>query len=145
MELMKANYNARAPRLLEILAGLVMVIFALLFTFIVTVAIHGIYIENRSSQDFWMFAIFAFGGIGCWVLAWRLLTGRSRRDGGLFSPTLLRVASVIFLVAGPVTIIRHPLGIVEAVSLIAAAGACFGLARHQERQIAKRPSDAADR
>ena len=142
---MKVDFYATAPRYVQIIAGLVMVIAALVLTLVVIAGLSVILDGNTSSENMWTLIICTLAGAGCWLLAWRLLSGKGRRDGGLFSPAFLRVASLVFLVAGPVMIMRHPLGIVEAVAAVGAAGACFGLARFRERQISQGEGDVADR
>ncbi len=142
---MKVDYYATTPRFVQIIAGLVMVIAALVLTLAAVVGFSVTLDGNSSSQNMWGLIICTVAGAGCWLLAWRLLSGKGRRDGGLFSPAFLRVMSLIFLVAGPVMIMRHPLGILEAAALVGAAGACFGLARFRERQISQGSGNAADR
>jgi hypothetical protein len=72
------------------------------------------------------------------VFAWRLLGNRGRSsDGGLLSPLGLRIGGVIFL-AGPVSalLLAEPLQLLHASLSLAAAGACFSLARHREHHLA---------
>lgn len=142
---MKVNFYKTTPRFLEIVAGLVMVIAALVLTLAVVVGFNVMLGGDASSRDLWTLIVCALGGSGCWLLAWRLLSGRGRRDGGLFSPLFLRVSSLIFVAGGLIMAVRHPLGFLEAVPVVAGAGACIGLARLRERHIAQREGSEDDR
>jgi hypothetical protein len=70
------------------------------------------------------------------VFAWRLILNRARRwDGGLLSPLGLRIGGVIFL-AGPIcALFVDPSHLVHAAYSLAAAAACFALARRRERYL----------
>ena len=67
----------------------------------------------------------------------RLLTGKHRSDGGLFSPWILRMGGVIFLF-GPVAAVlnRSWFGLVEAGISLSAAVACFALANRRKEAAA---------
>jgi len=142
---MKAHHYAQAPRFLEIVAGLVFVIVVLLLALAFVATLSAMLRGNMAALHIWSLVFFALVGFASCLLAWRLLSGRGRRDGGLFSPFSLRVASLISLFAGLVMAWRHPLGLLELVPLVAAAGACLGLARLRERQNTERVDEADDR
>ena len=67
----------------------------------------------------------------------RLVTGKHRSDGGLFSPWILRMGGVIFLF-GPVAAVlnRSWFGLVEACISLSAAVACFALANRRKESAA---------
>ncbi len=97
---------------------------------------------NPSGTGFVFVLILAAIGALFAVLSWRLLLGRSRADGGLFSPTGLRAGGVIFL-AGPVAaLFVEPIGLLHAGISLAAAVGCFALAGHREQHVTT-PSSAA--
>jgi hypothetical protein len=76
-------------------------------------------------------------GLALCVLGLRLITGKRRRDGGLFSPWALRFGGVIFLF-GPVAALinRSWFGLVEAGVSLSAAVACFALANRRAEAAA---------
>jgi hypothetical protein len=72
------------------------------------------------------------------VCAWRLIFDRKRQDGGLLSPFGLRMGGVMFLSAPLLAVVtRDAGGLHHALFGLVAAGACFGLARHRERYLAR--------
>jgi len=76
-------------------------------------------------------------GLGLCAVGLRLITGKRRRDGGLFSPWVLRFGGVMFLF-GPVAAIfnRSWLGLFEACVSLSAAVACFALANRRSEAAA---------
>ena len=84
----------------------------------------------------WLSAPIFAAGVGSLVVAVRLVRGRGRRkDGGLFSPTLLRLWGIIFLAVPIVAALRRSWVILESITLLVIAAGCFALARHRERQV----------
>lgn len=70
------------------------------------------------------------------AFAWRLISNRARpSDGGLLSPLGLRVGGLIFLASSIAPFFSHWLGLVHLATTLAAAGACFALARHREQHL----------
>jgi hypothetical protein len=63
----------------------------------------------------------------------RLLTGRHRRDGGLFSPWVLRFGGMIFFFSPIAIILNHRAlsGLLEISTTLAAGVACFALANRR--------------
>ena len=79
-------------------------------------------------------------GLLLFVAGLRLVTGKHRLDGGLFSPWILRLGALIFL-AGPVlALFFHSswTAIIEAGAMLSAAIACFTLANRREQVAAER-------
>jgi hypothetical protein len=67
------------------------------------------------------------------IPAWRLVSGRHARSGGLLPPTTLRAGGVLFFVAPAVMVYTAPWALLEAGMLFSAGITCFALARHRER------------
>ncbi len=87
----------------------------------------------------------AVGGF-CFPLSWRLITGKGRKgDGGLFSPTALRLGGLMFLAGSVLGIVVHSwsIGVVLALLDWAAAGACFKLAGRRETSSKESPGGAS--
>lgn len=84
----------------------------------------------------WLSAPIFATGVGSLVVAVRLLRGRGRRqDGGLLSPTLLRLWGIVFLIFPIVAALQRSWVILESITLLAIAAGCFALARRRRRQV----------
>jgi hypothetical protein len=79
-------------------------------------------------------------GLLLFVAGLRLVTGKHRSDGGLFSPWVLRFGALIFLAAPVVALFfnRSWTMIIEAAVSLSAAAACFTLANRREQAAAER-------
>ena len=79
--------------------------------------------------------MYILGVPGLWV-AFRLLTGRARRDGGLLSPGVLRLGGVLTILVPVVLVIAaptHAWAWVHLLSFTSAGIACFILAARRDR------------
>jgi hypothetical protein len=79
-------------------------------------------------------------GLSLLVAGIRLVTGKHRSDGGLFSPWILRFGALIFLAAPVLALFfnRSWTMIIEAGVSLSAAVACFTLANRREQAAAER-------
>jgi len=138
------HFLARASRAFEVLIGTVA---TLIGAALLVLAAFAIYAITRSLPDVTVVvlltATLAFGLL-LFVAGLRLVTGRHRSDGGLFSPWLLRFGALIFL-AGPVLALFHRSWtmLIEAGFSLSAAVACFTLANRREQAATERvaPND----
>jgi drug/metabolite transporter (DMT)-like permease len=125
------QYSAPVSRLLLVVVGVVAAFLGVALLGLFGVGLHRLHRSVPSSQVVFLCIVGALG-MGLCVVALRLLTGKHRRDGGLFSPWVLRVGGVIFLF-GPVAAIlnRSWFGLLEAGVSLSAALACFVLANRR--------------
>ncbi len=80
-------------------------------------------------------------GIVAIVLGVRLVLHRQRsRDGGLMSPTALRLGGLALLVGSALPLMRGSLGILHILGMLGAVVACFALARKREA-LMKQPRE----
>jgi len=136
------QYFASVSRLLSAVIGVVvMVTSAALLGFFGV----GLYRLHRgglpSSQAMVFLGIVGALGLGLCVVGLRLVGAKRRRDGGLFSPWILRLGGVIFLF-GPVAAVlnRSWFGLFEAGVSLSAAIACFALANRRQDAAADQGS-----
>ena len=131
---MESNqFSAPISRFLAVAVGVVvMVIGAALLGFF-GVGSYRLSIGLPSSRVMVFLCIVGVLGVGLCLVGLRLLTGKHRRDGGLFSPWFLRLGGVIFLF-GPVAAVlnRSWFGLLEASVSLSAAIACFVLANRRQ-------------
>jgi len=131
------DYSARTSRSSKILAGLVATILGaavLLFAALLTWSIHGRRLDTP------MLAVLGLAlalGLLLFLPGLRLLTGKRRRDGGLFSPWILRFGGLIFFVGPIAMLFSSPslLTILKVGVSIAAGVACFALANRRAQQL----------
>lgn len=125
-------------------AGLIAVTFLGLGVFVVVRgAMMGIFDPSQMDRGSFEFLVvpailFAIGIPGAWV-AFRLLSGRPRRDGGLMSPALLRVGSTLLGLSGWFLLVLKPLDAwrwFHAVTGTTAGIAGWMLAARRERRDA---------
>jgi len=85
--------------------------------------------------------LLALGLPGAWI-AFRLISGRKRKDGGLMSPLVLRVFGVLLIATPWLWVLAHRsqpwhwLHLLHLLPLSAAGIACFLLAARRERRDA---------
>ena len=97
------SYQQPAPRTAEIVTGTLSLLLGLVLAALGAVGVVGVVRGGFRGDEAPAGALVAAGvalalGLMCFVLAWRLLTGRGRKkDGGLLSPTALRLAALPFL------------------------------------------------
>jgi hypothetical protein len=79
-------------------------------------------------------------GLLLFVAGLRLVTGKHRSDGGLFSPWILRFGALIFLASPVIALFVHRSWtmIFEAGVSLTAAVACFALANRREQAADER-------
>jgi hypothetical protein len=130
------QYFAPAPRALMTIAGIIIMFFAMISLAVFAVGMIDV-IRRHSAPTPVVVALLVMGTIGAAlsVLGLRLLTGKGRRDGGLFGPGALRVGGVLFLAAPvfPLLSGSYPTAVWFAVALIPAGVACFVLAKRRRR------------
>jgi hypothetical protein len=92
--------------------------------------------ESFPPGGLFFFALCVILGFGGLVIAWRLVVGRRRpRDGGLFSPTALRVASVCWILGTGFLVWASPIHLLEISFFLGVGAGLFALASHRERQL----------
>jgi hypothetical protein len=142
------RYLAPSGRPLEIAVGVAVGLLATLFIYLALVVVVGGIrggILSPPLLDRGKFAfmsvpviLLALGVPGAWI-AYRLLTGRSRKDGGLMSPLLLRVGGMMLFVAPWFLLLAKPSDLWRwghVVTMTSAGIACWILAARRERRDA---------
>jgi hypothetical protein len=130
----------------EVAVGVVVGLVALLLLWIATymiswvVANHRIFMNNLGGGKLEVLMgiclFLALGIPGAWV-AYRLLSGRRRRDGGLLPPAILRVSGALLMVAPWFWVVAEPSDLwrwSHLVTLTSAGIACWILAARRERR-----------
>jgi len=138
------RYLVRSSRPSEIALGLVVGALSLLFVSFASYVLwwgirHGLLKGPYDSG--WLgyvsvpIVLYVLGLPGSWV-AFRLLSGRARRDGGLFSPAVLRLGGALLLLAPWPWLIAHPSNPWHwwhCTTLTGGGVACWILAARRER------------
>jgi ATP-dependent Clp protease adaptor protein ClpS len=133
-----SQYSAPISRPLVVAVGTVVMVMALALVAVIGFVIYRmVTVGLPSSQALVVLCLVGALGLALCVVGLRLLTGRRRRDGGLFSPWALRFGGFIFLL-GPVAAIvnRSWFGLFEAGVGLSAGIACFVLANRREQAAA---------
>ena len=141
----ESDYLGGSSRVAQVLAGIGLAAVALPFFLLGVFGIYVILTESDSEPVSLavLAALGAFGGL-CLLPAWRLISGRRRPgDGGLLSPSALRIGGLFFVVAPVVMLFKMPWAFLEAACLLGAGAACFTLARHREQRSDSPPEIAA--
>jgi len=141
-----ATFNARgerllrrAPRALEVVCALPLVVIALMLLYgvAVYVRIQQYYGRNlgEKASDWLFFFIQALSGAGILGLAVNLMRGTSSRpDGGLLSPGALRTWGVVFALVPLGLLLVSPHMLLHFFALFwSASAACFLLAKRRPR------------
>jgi hypothetical protein len=133
---METRYSAPVSRPATAFLGLVLTIIAAALLVLGGIGVYRLFQGPAPTDVKVVLGIVVILGVGLGSIGVRLLTGRRRRDGGLFSPWTLRLGGMFFLVA-PVILIfaQHSiLGAVEAIGMISAGVACFVIANRREQR-----------
>ena len=134
------HFAARASRTFEVIIGVAATLIgAALLVFVAFV----IYAMARRPPDVPVVVLLTATlavGLLLLVAGVRLVTGRHRSDGGLFSPWILRFGALIFLAAPALALFvnRSWTMIIEAGVSLSAAVACFALANRREEAAGER-------
>jgi hypothetical protein len=129
------DYSKPVNRGAQILLAAPMAVFGLLATGVGILIFYFAITENDvPANALCAGALFLPVGIVCLSIMWRLATGRSgRRDGGLFSPLVLRLWGAVFLSYPLLFYLLNSLMVFESLLSIGAGIACFRLASHREK------------
>lgn len=136
-------YNKPVSRGAQILLSIPMAFFGVLTTGVSTLIFYSAIVERDVPVNAMYAGMLLLPvGILCFLIMWRLASGRSgRTDGGLFSPLALRLWGAVFLSYPAIFLLMKSLMVFESLSSIAAGIACFKLAAHRERAaILKSPA-----
>ncbi len=128
------RYDAPVNRGIQFIVAIPMAFFGILATSVSFLIFYFFAIGRDVHRNaVWAAAIFLPVGIFCFLIMWRLLTGRSgRKDGGLFSPIVLRIFGAMFLSSPILFLIMRSYMIIESIFSVAAGFACFRLASRRE-------------
>src|ERR1700733_9257664 len=130
-------YSAPASRFLSIVVGVVVTVMGVALLGFFGLGLYRLSSGLPSPQIMVFLCIVGALGLGLCVVGVRLLTGKRRRDGGLFSPWFLRLGGVIFLFGpGAAVLKRSWFGLLEAGVALSAAVACFVLANRRQEAAA---------
>ena len=113
--------------------------------FSLAIVAGAVLLAMRPHADFMNSAIvgslFLVLGLPAMLFAYRLISGKARpTDGGLLSPTSLRVAGAAFLVFPALSLVQGSWHWVLGLVHLGACGACFTLANYRERLRFSAPS-----
>ena len=152
------SYLRPSGRPREIVVGIVVGVLALFFlylaTFVLVVAAMRGFFEppylDRGKLEFLLVPeiLLALGLPGGWV-AFRLLAARRRRDGGLFSPAVLRMGGALMIAVAVWSLAEAPLSPLspkawaDAVTLVIAGIACWVLAQRRTPRDVAEPATPA--
>ena len=91
-------------------------------------------VERDYGAEIWFFVVSCLAlGILFALLAYRLITGRPRRDGGLLSPLGLRLGGLFLLSAIVSRLVSERWAIPAGLGLLGGVVTCFSLARRRGR------------
>ncbi len=138
-------YFGKAPRLIEVIAGLFLGVFGGFFVVTAAAAAFALATgqERRSLMLFGSMAALAVAGL-CLPLAWKLIRGAGRsRSDALLSPLGLRIGSLLFI--GPPLLAMHggTVSVWAVLESLALATACWVLAARRQRQLEDTPDGFA--
>ena len=129
------QYSAPAPRPLVVAVGTVVMVMGVALVALIGFGVYRMLSRGLPSVQV-LVGVCLVGalGVALCVVGLRLLTGRHRRDGGLFSPWVLRFGGIILLL-GPVAAIvnRSWFGLLEAAVCLSGGIVCFVLANRREQ------------
>lgn len=148
--LSQTNFETPVARPIEIISGAALVVIGAGAVFVG--AAWAVFDNPRRQWEMVEFgALIAGLGIAALVLGIRLLLHRRRpRDGGLMSPTALRLGGLGLLIGSALPLARGAIGLVHVAATLGAVAACFVLARRREflatdrREPNARPRDRTD-
>jgi hypothetical protein len=129
------QYSAPISRVLTVGVGLIVTVMGAALLGFFGLGAYRLGSGLPSTQVLLILFIVGALGLALCVVGLRLITGRRRRDGGLFSPWALRFGGLIFLF-GPVAAVlvnRSWFGLLEAGVSLSAGAACFVLANRREQ------------
>ena len=134
------HFARRTSRAFELIIGVASTLIGVALLLFVAFGIYAMPWRPADVPVVVLFTVTLGVGVLLLVTGLRLVTGKHRSDGGLFSPWILRFGAVIFL-ASPVLALffhRSLTMIIEAGVSLSAAVACFALANHREQAAAER-------
>jgi len=135
----RTDHLAPVSRRAQLVLGSVLAFLALVLT---GLGLLGVWVEvhHHEPNSLVIGASSLIIGLGLGWLAFRLLAGRGRRrDGGLFSPSALRICGTVFYLEPAAQLLMRSWGILWAATSIAAGTACFALARKRSRPPGELP------
>ena len=129
-----ADYSKPVNRGVQFLLSIPMAFFGLLATGVGILIFYFAIVEKDVPVNaLYAGTLFLPVGIFCLLIMWRLASGRSgRKDGGLFSPLVLRLWGAVFLSYPILFILMKSVMIFESLLSIGAGIACFRLASRRE-------------
>lgn len=138
----------KAARYYLIFIGAICGIFALGITLLIGLVIFAFFHNDRSSskESLIIFTVLVVVDYFFVLTSYRLLLGKERKDGGLFSPTGLTFAGIMFLTFPVIGLITKSWWIlIDGWHTILAAACCFGLARFRRESIRRRQQEAYEK
>jgi hypothetical protein len=130
------RYSAPVSRGVTLILGLVVGVIGVALAFAGGVGIYGVLKRPATTEVKVVLGVALAIGLALSFIGFRLVAGKRRSDGGLFSPWVLRIGGMFFLCA-PVFMFlarQSTFGILETVTLLSAGVACFAVANHRERR-----------
>jgi len=129
--------HGTVPRHYEVIAGIFLLVLILGFAIVGgLIAYMALQSDSANPSLFWLGVIFLFVGILLFPIVIKLIKGKGKDNRNvLFSPSTLRIGSLIFASGAIIAIFEGGLGVFHMLSSFAMAGACWGLASKRERYL----------
>jgi hypothetical protein len=132
-----SQYSAPVSRPMRVVVGLVLTIMGGGLLALFALLLYAL-LKGGEKKIVVGLCIIGTVGVSLCVVGIRLITGRRRRDGGLFSPWVLRFAGVFFIAMPLVFLFAHRTlyAILESGLMVSAGVACFVVANRREQDAA---------
>src|SRR5262249_11307647 len=92
-----SRYSAPVSRTATVVLGVALTLIAAVFLISGGIGVYSLFKSPAQTDVKVLFGVLVTLGFAFCVVGIRLLTGKRRRDGGLFSPWVLRFAGVFFI------------------------------------------------
>src|SRR5215469_10715040 len=121
-----SRYSAPVSRPMRVIVGLVLTVMGGGLLFFLAVGLYAL-IKGAEKQLIVGLCVIGALGTALCVIGIRLVTGRRRRDGGLFSPWVLRFAGVFFIAVPVIFLFAHRTlyALLESGVMVSAGIACY--------------------
>jgi len=129
------HLERRVSRVFEVIVGLAATVIGAALLGSAVLAAYAMFFRRPGVGVVVVLTVALALGLLLFAAGLRLVTGKHRSDGGLFSPWVLRFGALIFLAAPVLALFFHRSWtmIIEAGVSLSAAVACFTVANRRER------------
>ncbi len=144
-------YSSTVGRKTSIAAGIALLLVGLPFLLLGAFGFFRIATTDIDEFHLGFAAVLFVIGVFCVSTAIRMMLGRKREDGGLFSPFVLRVAGTLFAIVPVLLIFADGLDLRSLGTLLkvgfflAVAGSCFALASRRQYPVLGQDNTSIDK